>query len=69
MIVLTYPETVCPECDGDGYYYVMTWPTYEGDQTWRQVAFEGDQTWRRVACETCRGNGWIYDNEELDKEK
>ena len=58
MIVLTYPETVCPECDGDGYYYVMTWLTYEGDQTWR-----------RVTCETCRGNGWIYDNEELDKEK
>ena len=54
---LEYPEIVCPDCDGEGYFDRMTRLTYEGDSSWTQDA-----------CETCHGNGWIYDLEREDED-
>lgn len=49
-----YDLEVCPDCCGDGYYEVLKWLTYEGDQTWK-----------RHACETCNGDGTL-EREEYD---
>jgi len=47
---LDYPEIICPDCDGEGYFDRMTYLSYDGEQSWTQDA-----------CDTCDGNGWIYD--------
>ena len=57
---LTYPEIVCPDCDGVGQFSKMT-----------KLYRNGWSDWDEFDCETCHGSGWIYDPEfdETEKEK
>ena len=52
---LTYPEIVCPECHGEGYFERMD-----------RLHFDGWNHFTQVPCDECSGNGWVYDDIEDD---
>jgi hypothetical protein len=54
---LTYPEIICPDCSGECFYEVITYLSYDG---WMRTKMQ--------PCETCDGNGWIYDPDFEEEE-
>lgn len=43
-----YDLVWCPDCDGDGYYDVIDWISYNGNVTTKQHT-----------CNTCNGQRWV----------
>ena len=54
---LTYPEIVCPDCEGYGYEEVLTHLFYNG-----YVGTRNDR------CERCKGEGFVIDEKEEREE-